>query len=99
MKSYTEQSDFNRKYEYFSVSTMSCVRILFVLFGCAWIFSTAPIEAELTKPLGSEGQWQVWKLVHGKSYVDTNEEQHRKAIWQANLKVSLNSCLLSHTNE
>jgi hypothetical protein len=85
----------SRKYEYF-VGTMSCVQILFVLFGCAWIFSTASIQAELTKLLGSEGQWQVWKLVHGKSYVDMNEEQHRKAIWQANLKVSFNSCLLTH---
>lgn len=64
---------------------MNLVRVLYVL-SCACVLQVAVASG----PLGNEGQWQVWKLVHGKSYFGgIYEEQQRKAIWQDNLKVCL----------
>ena len=69
----------------------SCIRILCVLFGCEWLCTTASLPTEESQTLGSEGEWQAWKIMHDKRYADINEDQHRKEIWQANLKVSVNT--------
>lgn len=70
--------------------TTSC--ILFALLGCTWVSGAAVLpQAVQNEALGNEGQWQVWKLVHEKKYGDIDEDQHRKAIWQANLKVCPNA--------
>ena len=66
---------------------MNRIRILCVLFGCAWPCTTGSLPTEETKKFGSEGEWQVWKIMHDKRYVDMNEDQHRKEIWQTNLKI------------
>ena len=65
---------------------MSC--ILFALLGCTWVSGVAVLpQAIQSEALGSEGQWQIWKLVHDKQYGDVEEDRHRKTIWLANLKV------------
>ncbi len=74
---------------------MSCVRVLFIsVLGCTWILATAALQTEQSNALGSEGQWRAWKIMHDKSYVNINEDQHRKAIWQDNLKVTPNTNIL-----
>ena len=70
--------------------TMSCV--LLVVLGCMWTWEAAvPGQALQSEPLGDERQWQVWKLMHDKDYSDIDEDRHRRAIWQANLKVCANA--------
>ena len=34
-------------------------------------------------------QWEEWKISFAKKYEDQTEDNKRKAIWRANLKVSV----------
>ena len=72
------------------------MRLLLVLFCCTRLFKAASLPTEQNPTFGSEGEWQAWKLMHDKHYVDINEDQHRKAIWQANLKVNVKTSILGH---
>ena len=54
------------------------------LFVCSACISHAKLELP-----GTDAEWAVWKKFYGKTYVNEYVENYRKAIWQANLEVSV----------
>ena len=74
------------------IDNMSSAGVLYIVLNCAWLLGTRSVHAaEVYEEdnLGDEAQWLAWKLMFGKNYSNTSEDQHRKEIWQNNLKVSL----------